>query len=167
MADYETCFYNFNINHSRQFTPDKKKNLYKCFAFLRDKAISMPLMLSTKQGINWYLFLYVLCVTQPWGIEPWTSYSWSECTSNWATGTAMIRYDRNFFYSFKLLTHFCSLCLYTVVFLFSECLNNTYGYNCSRPCPTNCRDECLHTDGSCICQDGWTGPLCQDGMSVH
>nr|XP_022305530.1 receptor-type tyrosine-protein phosphatase epsilon-like isoform X2 [Crassostrea virginica] len=43
----------------------------------------------------------------------------------------------------------------------TSCEHGRYGKNCSRFCPSNCKlKTCQHTDGTCSCNAGWSGPNC-------
>nr|XP_022305535.1 receptor-type tyrosine-protein phosphatase alpha-like isoform X2 [Crassostrea virginica] len=41
----------------------------------------------------------------------------------------------------------------------TSCEHRRYGKNCSRTCSPNCK-TCKHTDGTCRCHAGWSGPNC-------
>ncbi|XP_025082479.1 platelet endothelial aggregation receptor 1-like [Pomacea canaliculata] len=49
----------------------------------------------------------------------------------------------------------------------TECMNSTYGTNCSRQCQcnvTNTVSPCHHVTGNCTCKQGWTGSTCNDDL---
>ncbi|XP_078330765.1 uncharacterized protein LOC111112385 [Crassostrea virginica] len=41
----------------------------------------------------------------------------------------------------------------------TSCEHGRYGKNCSQTCSSNCK-VCKHTDGTCSCHAGWSGPNC-------
>nr|XP_022311211.1 multiple epidermal growth factor-like domains protein 11 [Crassostrea virginica] len=41
----------------------------------------------------------------------------------------------------------------------TSCEYGRYGKNCSHNCSSNCK-TCKHTDGTCSCYTGWSGPNC-------
>ncbi|XP_025082455.1 multiple epidermal growth factor-like domains protein 6 isoform X4 [Pomacea canaliculata] len=44
----------------------------------------------------------------------------------------------------------------------TECVNNTYGTNCTSPCQCNVTNtvSCHHVTGNCTCKQGWEGHTC-------
>ena len=44
-----------------------------------------------------------------------------------------------------------------------KCPQGTYGLNCSEACHCGNGGQCHHTDGTCTCQPGFTGQLCDQG----
>ena len=62
--------------------------------------------------------------------------------------------------------------IYTVSFCWNfidmivlACEHGRYGKNCSHNCSSNCK-TCKHTDGTCSCYAGWSGPNCSIGIYV-
>nr|XP_022312538.1 multiple epidermal growth factor-like domains protein 10 isoform X2 [Crassostrea virginica] len=45
-----------------------------------------------------------------------------------------------------------------------SCESGRYGKNCSHTCSKNCK-TCKHTDGTCSCYAGWSGPNCSIGCT--
>ncbi|XP_078330762.1 uncharacterized protein LOC111117668 [Crassostrea virginica] len=45
-----------------------------------------------------------------------------------------------------------------------SCEHGRYGKNCSQVCSLNCK-TCRHTDGTCSCHAGWSGPNCSIGCT--
>nr|XP_022311776.1 multiple epidermal growth factor-like domains protein 10 isoform X2 [Crassostrea virginica] len=45
-----------------------------------------------------------------------------------------------------------------------SCEPGLYGKNCSHICSSNCK-TCKHTDGTCSCHAGWSGPNCSIGCT--
>lgn len=52
------------------------------------------------------------------------------------------------------------------IFIFAECPQEYFGYNCSIACTCNKlnTDVCDSVNGSCTCLDGWTGSTCNDDI---
>ena len=50
----------------------------------------------------------------------------------------------------------------TLLSLYLECADGTYGPDCASACLCDNGAQCSPIDGTCSCGPGWTGPTCSD-----
>lgn len=54
-----------------------------------------------------------------------------------------------------------------LIFFLLECLDGTYGENCSNECGINCEVVCEKIDGTCSsCKPGYEGSMCTKGRYI-
>ena len=70
------------------------------------------------------------------------------------------RFVKMYFSSSYTLFNITDTSIYMITL---ACEHGRYGKNCSNICSSKCK-TCNHTDGTCSCHAGWSGPNCSFGI---